>query len=87
VSVEHIGVPDRELAAILDAHLPASADWRVVWHGDAASVRLDGGCFTIESGRVWGPYNTTGPLPEVVREAFAAVRGPLYDRLLAKMSR
>lgn len=85
--VEHRGVRFGPIAEILDAHLPRSAAWRVEWDGEKAAVATDGGCFAIESGRPWGPYSTDdGPIPEVVREGFDAVRGPLYDRLLAKMS-
>jgi hypothetical protein len=84
--VKHIGTPHREMGAILDAHLPTTASWRVEWEGETASIETDGGSFTLASGGVWGPYSTDdGPVPEVVRAGFKAVRGPLIDRLLAKM--
>lgn len=87
IHVRHIGQPFAPIAAILDAHLPASAAWQVVWDGERASVSTDGGSIVVESGRPWGPYSTSGhAIPEVVHEAFDAVREPLYDRLLAKMS-
>jgi hypothetical protein len=85
--VTHIGTPHREMGAILDAHLPTTASWRVTWEGERASIETDGGSFTLASGTVWGPYwMCPGPVPEVVHEGFKAVRGPLIDRLLAKMA-
>ena len=84
--VTHIGTPFAPIAKILDAHLPTTASWRVTWEGERASIETDGGSFTLASGTVWGPYwMCPGPAPEVVHEGFKAVRGPLTDRLLAKM--
>jgi len=88
MSVTHIGKQQPEIAAILDLHLSHTVAWKVQWLGAETTVTGNGGSFTIASGRVWGPYSDTanGRVPEVVREAFAAVRGPLTDRLFAKMT-
>lgn len=86
MSVEHHGVRFEPIAVILDAHLPNSAAWRVEWDGEVAHVITQGGGFDVESGRPWGPYCAVGgTVPPVVREAMRAVRGPLYDRLIARM--
>lgn len=85
--ITHVGQPFAPIARILDAHLPATAHWTVEWDGESAVVSTDCGSFAIASGRVWGPSPTTAgtPIGEVVREAIAAVRGPLYDRLIDRM--
>lgn len=84
--VEHVGQPFAPIAAILDQHLPSSTRWTVRWDGESAIVSTDGGSFTISSGSAWGPYAADdGAIAEVVHEAFRAVRGPLYDRLIDRM--
>ena len=85
--VTHIGTPFAPIAAILDAHLPAPGHWRVQWDGDYAYVSHDDSeaNFSVVNGRAFGPYWATGLLPEVVMAGFTAVRGPLIDRLTAKM--
>lgn len=84
--VTHIGEPFAPIAVILDAHLPAPHEWHVTWAGEHAHVVTDGGAFTIESGRTWGPAAPTGrPLAPYVGEAFRAVGNALTDRLIRKM--